>query len=143
MDAQSLAAGKRSEFKWTSLVKMDGSHRWCKDENSGRISISDESGSRPHLTDDGVLWLDKDKPIQLLQYDYEPDSGSNSPSLNIPVIDYAGRSHVTGCTLRELMYLIREHDMQFEVVAAKHPTTNVERMTLYAGELVSQVVVKS
>lgn len=53
-------------YKW-KLVCRDGQrdenghfdgHSFWRDEISGRISLCDMSGDRPHLTDDGVLWLD-------------------------------------------------------------------------------------
>jgi len=37
-------------------------HSFWRDLNTGRVSICDMSGGRPDLTDDGVLWVNMDKP---------------------------------------------------------------------------------
>lgn len=44
-------------------------HSFWRDRNSGRISIRDMSGSRPHLTDDGILWLDFHRPWEITNFD--------------------------------------------------------------------------
>jgi hypothetical protein len=58
------------EYKW-SLVCRDGQrdkygkhdgHSFWREQLTGLISICDQSGNRPDMTDDGVLWLDDAKP---------------------------------------------------------------------------------
>lgn len=39
-------------------------HSFYRDEVSGRVSLKDMSGDLPHETDDGVLWVDYDRPIR-------------------------------------------------------------------------------
>lgn len=51
-------------YKWQLVYgNPDKDHSYWVDRNSGRIAIKDESGELPHLTDDGVLWLDTHTPI--------------------------------------------------------------------------------
>jgi len=58
-------------YNWTFLCRdtqkdEDGyGHSFWRDENSGRISIKDESGDRPDTTDDGPLWLSTKLPWKL------------------------------------------------------------------------------
>jgi len=96
-------------YKWKLLRKIPGNHRWFLDENSGRVSCCDQSGARPHLTDDGTLWLNKELPIVISDYD-------GRICISAPVIK--GRTddkcHIT-CNLNEMTYLVREHDMRVEV----------------------------
>lgn len=45
-------------YKWTLIHRSPDGHSFWKDEITGGESICDLSGERPHLTDDGVLWLE-------------------------------------------------------------------------------------
>ena len=96
-------------YKWKLLRKIPLNHRWFLDENSGRVSCCDQSGSRPHLTDDGPLWLNKELPIVISDND-------SRISIVAPVIQ--GRTddecHIV-CGLKEMIYLVSEHDMRVEV----------------------------
>jgi len=56
-------------YKWKLVFgNPDKDHSYWLDRNSGRISLKDESGDLPHLTDDGVLWLDTHRPIVIEEY---------------------------------------------------------------------------
>ena len=57
------------EYKWKFVCKdrqldkygkHDG-HSFWRDQLTGLISICDQSGNRPDMTDDGVLWIDDTK----------------------------------------------------------------------------------
>lgn len=58
------------EYNW-KLVCRDGQrdrngehngHSFWRDRLTGMVSLCDQSGDRPHLTDDGVLWIDDERP---------------------------------------------------------------------------------
>lgn len=54
--------------KWVWLFTAEAhGHRIWLDKASGRLSIADDSsnGGPPDRTDDGVLWIDTKRPIQL------------------------------------------------------------------------------
>jgi hypothetical protein len=59
-----------SKYKWQLICKdsqTDESGEWYghsfwRDTISGRVSLCDMSGDRPDQTDDGVLWIDMDRP---------------------------------------------------------------------------------
>lgn len=63
-------------------------HSFWRDQLTGLVSICDQSGDRPHLTDDGVLWLDDTRPWVLSDEDY----------VDIPVINQYGDSYRCGTT---------------------------------------------
>jgi hypothetical protein len=48
---------------WNPVIDLPSGHRVFA--GGGRFAVADESGSWPHLTDDGVLWLDFDRPLTL------------------------------------------------------------------------------
>ena len=57
------------EYKWKFVCKdrqldkygkHDG-HSFWRDQLTGLISICDQSADRPHMTDDGVLWINDTK----------------------------------------------------------------------------------
>lgn len=50
-------------YKWLHVKTIHGCHKIFREERSGRYSICDYSGTRPHLTDDGVLWVDRERPL--------------------------------------------------------------------------------
>jgi len=52
---------QRTRRSWTLRLKVDGGHRYFADE-AGRIAVADASGRYPEHTNDGVLWLDRDRP---------------------------------------------------------------------------------
>lgn len=55
-----------SKYKWKKLFTVErAGHRFWLDENSGRVSIADDSsdGKNPEHTDDSVLFIDTSCPI--------------------------------------------------------------------------------
>jgi hypothetical protein len=63
----------KTEWKWEHGLKLEPKgHRIFRDarddfkapEQRG-WAIADNSGTRPHITDDGVLWLDFTRPIRV------------------------------------------------------------------------------
>lgn len=56
-------------------------HTYFRDVKSGMVAVCDMSGDYPHMTDDGVLWVDREKPIAL--YISESD---NKMRASIPLI---------------------------------------------------------
>lgn len=45
-------------------------HSFYTDTLSGRVAVKDMSGDLPHLTDDGVLWVDMARPMHFYLSDY-------------------------------------------------------------------------
>lgn len=50
---------------WTLVTRLPGEHRIFRDAG-GRLALADNSGDTPDTTDDGVLYLDLDRPVQLV-----------------------------------------------------------------------------
>lgn len=50
---------------WTLVTRLPGEHRIFRDAN-GRLALADNSGDTPDTTDDGVLYLDFNWPVQLV-----------------------------------------------------------------------------
>lgn len=57
----------QSKYKWTKVHSTHDGHTFWRDENTGRISVKDQSGPTPESTDDGVLWVDFNRPFRLGQ----------------------------------------------------------------------------
>jgi hypothetical protein len=84
------------EYRW-KIVCKDGQrdsqgrhigHSFWRDRDTGMVSICDQSGERPHLTDDGVLWIDDTKP-------WVVDDGDH---VDVPLVDASGGSTRTFMT---------------------------------------------
>lgn len=78
---------------WKLVLKVKGGHRYFEDTTSavdkdliGRIAVADASGATPELTDDGVLWLDRTRPIRL----------GGEESAHIPLLRDTGEKAGTG-----------------------------------------------
>jgi hypothetical protein len=83
-------------------------HRYWRDNQTNLVAISDESGSTPDRTDDGVLWLDTDRAIQA--------SGS---SFLIPIIvERSGRKCATPCNAIEARMVCEAFEMKLLVDGA-------------------------
>lgn len=50
-------------YRWRKILDIRGGHRFFRDESTGRYAVADRSGHIPERTDDGVLWLDFDRPL--------------------------------------------------------------------------------
>jgi hypothetical protein len=53
----------KSNERFKFLFKVPGQHAYWQDTVAGMIAVSDESGTTPDTTDDGILWVDTTKPI--------------------------------------------------------------------------------
>jgi hypothetical protein len=53
----------KSNERFKFLFKVPGQHAYWQDTKAGMVAISDESGTTPDTTDDGILWVDTTKPI--------------------------------------------------------------------------------
>lgn len=98
-------------YAWRLLKAIPGNHKWFLDENTGRLAVADYSGHLPDQTDDGVMWLDTERPIQLGQC-----PTTRAINLATPVIcegPFGDRSHI-GSGVAETMYLIQNHGMRLE-----------------------------
>lgn len=51
------------EYRWKLVKEVLGCHRIFFDDLTGFYAIGDQSGALPHLTHDGVLWIDRRKPV--------------------------------------------------------------------------------
>jgi hypothetical protein len=51
---------------WELLFKVEGrGHKFFKHVPSGRVAVADYSGTTPDRTEDGILWLDRDRPVNV------------------------------------------------------------------------------
>lgn len=63
---------------WTKETQLSDGHRMFFTDNMRKVAIADDSGRYPADTDDGVLWLDFDRPLEL------------GPDIAIPVMGDGG-----------------------------------------------------
>ena len=52
--------------EWRKILQFKGGHRYFRDRRN-RVAIADDSGATPDDTDDGVLYLDRDRPVVIGQ----------------------------------------------------------------------------
>lgn len=88
------------------VFKADGCHKYFRDER-GRIVVADESGFFPEQTDDGVLYLDKKRRIQI-----------GDERCYIPLTN--GLSTPAG--FKEALLVSGFFDMSFEPIEYRHAT---------------------
>lgn len=98
--------------RWKLLRKCYRNHKWFEDMESGRLACADDSGHYPHQTDDGILWLNRERPIIIGEQD-------GRIWISTPVI----KARTDECCaiisgLAEMIYLTQEHGMEIEVHAA-------------------------
>jgi hypothetical protein len=54
--------------RWALALAVPGGHRYFRDlHHPGRVAIRDDSGQTPEATDDGVLHLDRSRPVEVGQ----------------------------------------------------------------------------
>lgn len=86
--------------EWELLFRpqgMDGGHKVFR-HRDGRIAIADWSGTRPDQTDNGVLWVDLAKPIEVHLH-------QGRLYTVLPLLDDGGREVVTHSTLASAVAL--------------------------------------
>lgn len=96
------------DYKWTFVCRdqqkdeygKHGGHSFWRDQLTGLISICDQSGNRPDMTDDGVLWLDDTKPWVV--GDRSRDSGHY---VDVPVINQDGAPCSCWMTLEDGLHV--------------------------------------
>lgn len=55
-----------SSGRWTYMIQLEpGGHRLFFEAESSSWAIADRSGPTPESTDDGVLWLDFSRPLEV------------------------------------------------------------------------------
>jgi len=91
-------------YKWLLVKQIHGCHKIFRDERTGRYSICDYSGSRPHLTDDGVLWINQERPLVHTEGKW-----------SIPLLDKDGKKTSTLANDDEARWLIETMKMDIEV----------------------------
>jgi hypothetical protein len=98
-----------NKYYWTKVwdcgsKEPDGSfsgHTVFRDEVTGRYAIADMSGDTPDKTDDGVLWIDCERPIKFCLTD------SKSKVLaKIPLVDMYGNTSHTLTAIPKLENLL-------------------------------------
>lgn len=129
------------EHQWERLVKIPRGHKFFRDKLSGKVSVCDDSGARPHLTDDGPLWVQTDQPI-VLQEQFESAQMIGS----VPVIqDRTGEASSTLAGPREIMWLVRNLGMTIKIQTLNFggpddPVTKDDELHLVAGNFTQQFV---
>jgi hypothetical protein len=95
-----------SNRRFKFLFSVHQKHKFFEDrEHPGRIAVADRSGWFPNQTDDGVLWLDRDRIITRFG---DPDD----ERWHLPLFDDKGRKLFTPCTLRETDEVRRAFKME-------------------------------
>lgn len=81
-------------YKWTLLWRDSQrdergrfyGHSFYRDEVSGRVSVKDMSGDLPDTTDDGVLWIDHDRPARFYLMNFWEHGVRDVGCVSLPVV---------------------------------------------------------
>lgn len=87
-----------NKYEWELLFSNSG-HKYFLDKLSGRCAVADGSGYFPNETDDGVLWINTEKPITLDLY-------KDQAFIYVPVKNVDNKDFSTGATVSEASKLI-------------------------------------
>jgi hypothetical protein len=81
-------------------------HSFWRDEVLGRVSVKDMSGDYPDESDDGPLWIDRDRPVR---FHFEDRLGATDVGrATIPVIaERDTRTYVVGVLWRDAVDVCR------------------------------------
>lgn len=77
------------KYEWVQIFRTSETddegefygHTYFRDGKSGRVAVCDMSGDYPHMADDGVLWVDRERPISLYV-----SSSDNKMRASVPLI---------------------------------------------------------
>jgi len=110
------------------LRRIPRNHSWFHETISDWIAVCDDSGPSPDQTEDGLLWLDKSRPIV---YDEATRTYLGASGLTTPLLREDGEQTTTISGYEEVEYLVREHGMQ--LAARTSPKSGLD--SLIAMEL--------
>lgn len=86
---------------WPQPEQLPSGHRLFSVEPR-RVAIADESGPTPAQTDDGVLWLDFDRPLMIGLHNM------------IPLVDDGGEQHRTGADAATVLLLAARYGWELD-----------------------------
>ena len=92
---------------WHKIIGFNDGHRYferTQGKDRGRIGIGDQSGFFPDETDDGVLWLDQERPIVI--------SMKSRNYCSIPLVDPNGGKCSTVTNPYEALRVAETFQMQ-------------------------------
>lgn len=92
------------QYRWQFVKTIHGCHKIYREEKTGRYSICDYSGKLPHLTDDGVLWIDRERPMVHTEGKW-----------GVPLLNYKEERTSTLANDEEARWLIETLKMDIEV----------------------------
>lgn len=99
-DLQKLAMVRSGSFNWKFLGQPTrGGHRYFLDVDRREVAIADNSGKTPDTTEDGVLWLDRTRPVHV------EVSRSGYVGGDVPVVDRVGRKMMVPGTAADAAWL--------------------------------------
>jgi hypothetical protein len=112
------------DYKWTRLFRDTQTNErgkfygltFYRDEVSGKVAVRDMSGTLPHLTDDGVLWIDRDRPVVFDLVSYDGREFPNRAVARLPVIcERNGSTSWTGMRIGDACNAVRELGLKIKV----------------------------
>lgn len=137
---------------WRLVYKDGQGHRLFFDAIAGRYSIADQSGDHtnrigtPDETDDGVLWIDPNRPCVVRAYarpdrdrhreDLAPMTWEHAhPGVSVPVIDACGEERHCGVILEFFLDgMLKEAKMR--------PEIEIHKSCRYIYEIMTSQLVK-
>lgn len=93
---------------WMLTLKVDHKYftEFGPEGRTGRIGVADDSGKTPDDTDDGPLYLDRERPILI----------SSDNNVRIPLRDADGKETATPGSFREALCVAERFKMEIRAV---------------------------
>jgi len=95
----------QSETMWTFLFRIPGQHKWFRDDQ-GRVAPADNSGYTPDETDDGALYFDPQRLMEITEP--LPAFSEFDPDIRIILTDKNGKDTLLGGVDRTTVKILNE-----------------------------------
>jgi hypothetical protein len=92
--------------RWTLLRSVNGGHRFFQCTQTLKIALADSSGSTPDKTEDGILWLDSTRPLEVGVH-------TLGPVVFCPLVKHrTGKESFTYVTVQEALWLAKQFNLK-------------------------------
>jgi len=108
---------------WRLVLGFRDGHKYfrCRrGDTPGGIGVADQSGHYPHETEDGVLWLDQQRPVLV-------DDTLERLHVFVPLRDDAGNRSTTPVSFREAVEVVRKFGMKLRARTFGFPAASAFR----------------
>jgi len=99
--------------QWELVGDVPKEHKFFRHKETGQIGVADRSAKYPHQTEDGILWLHTDKPLEVA-------GGFTASFIAHVTKNSSGEDLHILCSEREVVFLIKQFGMHLKLSADGH-----------------------